>query len=147
MRKLFVIVGLSVTAVFIVLLIWSWRSGQLFFRQPNVTVEYNGTASPESRLYKSGNGDLMLTLEQPNARFPIYMIVTDAATESKYVGILASENPSKNRLQFSMSAFAACVSCETFLGFPDNFNGTAKMVELPNGFDFSIYNDNVKVRY
>ena len=147
MRRLAIIVFTISVAFGIFFGIFAWFSDDLYIRVPEAQVEYQGVPSPESLLYRSRNGTYMLFPAGHDSHFPVYVIVTDNANGTKYVGTLASEDPYKNILQWKLRSFAICLNCETYLGFPDNFQGTAGISGSPDVVHFRVYQDNVTIRF
>ena len=147
MRKIIaiaIVLGACFTSI---LGISEWFHNDLYVRIPVARVEYQGIAFPKGELYRSQNGTLMLFLPGENTHFPLYIIILDETDGSVHVGTVASENPFKNILQVKMGLFALCVNCETYLGFPDNFRGTAGLTDDVNNIHFSVYQDQVDLHF
>ena len=143
MKKSLLIGLFSLSVLSILVCVYGWFTGQLYFRVIGAKIEYNGSPSAGSKYYKSGGNLAIVVLEEPGSRNVNYAISN--GPDGLSIAEFLSESPDDNMLQYHNAVFATCVSPQTYAGMDDGYGGHERIHQLDNGFEFNWGKDHVRV--
>lgn len=143
MKKLVLLAAIIIPVSIVALLVCLWLTGSLFLRSPSAETVLNGVVLNRSEVYKSGNGDYLIFLNDNETAPKTYMIFSS----SERFGIPTRTIPSSYSKSFKTSSFVLCYDCPATLAGTEKLDRNAKLRVLPKQIIFQLYEDSVSVKF
>lgn len=143
MTKKMIILGFAVVTSLLVTILGFWILGFLYFRVSNAKIVLNGEVSDASKIYRTGNGDYLLFLENEKAQRPVYAVLNDG----RKIGTPASPVPSSFTKSIKTGLFVLCLQCPISVADTPKFDAGAEISTSDDEIDFHVSPDKVTVKF
>jgi hypothetical protein len=142
MRRVAFLISVTLTFVAVITFLVLWLTGVIFIRLPGAIITSNGTVSDRNAVYKSGNGDSLIFIED-NGRAMTYMV----SSQTNQVGIPNRPIPSSFSRSIRTGWFVFCWYTESAVAGTGKLDRNASLKIQPNQITFRVYEDTIHINY